>query len=219
MGGPGAERLRQRGAALLDVVVGTAAALIVFSLLVSALHAMVLAESSRHATMLARTESAQLLERMRAEASSAWSVFVPANDFDGASNADGHELDFTTEDAARHVFHWAYLYDAGAMTVTRYAIAPGATPAAGAVATQIAAFSAHAFAANEIADASSAIYDPLFAGATVVPIAYALPDGSVAGNGFVSVTVAGAGTSQSTLLATTLAPTQFTVVVKYTPAP
>ncbi len=219
MGGQGAGRLRQRGAALLDLVVGAAVALIVFSSLVTALHFIVDTARSRHAAMVARTESDQMFERMDSEAASAWSIFVPSQDLDGASNADGHEVDFTTEDAARHLFHWAYRYDAHAMTVTRYTLATGSAPQATSTATEITAFGARAFAASAITDPASPIYDPLFAGVTVPSIAYTLSDGTLSGNGFVQVSIAGAGTSRSELLATTVSPTQFTVVVKYTPAP
>ena len=109
VGGLGAFRLRQRGAALLDLVVGAAVALIVFGLLVSALHTLGVAAASRNAAMLARTQIEQLFERMRAEAASSWSISVPSSDLNGQSNADGHELDFATEDATRRIYHWAYV--------------------------------------------------------------------------------------------------------------
>lgn len=219
MGGQGASRLRQRGAALLDLVVSAAVALMIFGFLVGVLHTMTAAAGSRHAAMLARTDIEQLLERMRAEATSAWSISVPATDVHGENNADGHEIDFTTQDAARRLFHWAYCYDAASKTLTRYAIASGASPQAAARIASVTAFSGRAFPATEVSVASSAIYDPLFASTTVTPVAYALSDGSVAGNGFVLVAIAGANTSESELLATTVAPTQFTVVVQYTPPP
>lgn len=204
--------------ALLDLVVGSAIAVVVFGLLVSVLHTIVGAAASRHTVMLARTQTGQLLERMRSEAESAWSLWVPPNDMNGASNADGHELDMETQDATRVTYHWLYLYDAKAQTVTRYTFAAGVAQA-GAVATQITAFSATPFSANAVSTASSAIYDPLFATAVVTPVTYTLADGSVAGNGFVQVTVGGADTLRSELLASAVAPTQFTVVVKYTPQP
>jgi hypothetical protein len=203
---------------LLDLLIGAAVAVVVFGLLVSALHAMTAAAASRHAVVLARTQTEQLLERMRSEAESAWSLWVPPNDMNGASNANGHELDLETQDATRVTYHWLYLYDAKAQTVTRYTVAAGVAQA-GAVATQITAFAATAFLANAVSTASSAIYDPLFAIAVVTPVAYALADGSVAGNGFVQVTIGGADTLRSELLATAVAPTQFTVMVKYTPQP
>ncbi len=219
MGGPGACRLLQRGAALLDLTVGAAVALVIFGLLVTLLHALTMASASRHALMLARTGTEQLLERMRSETASAWGIAVPASDLEGQSNADGHELDFTTQDATRRTYHWAYRYDAVTQSVTRYAVAPGASPQPGAVLSGITAFSATAYAANAIADASSPIYDPLFAGASVVPISYELNDGSFGGNGFVEVSIAAAGVARSELLSTSVAPTQFTVVIEYTPSP
>ncbi|MGH7737287.1 MAG: hypothetical protein ACREMP_05400 [Candidatus Tyrphobacter sp.] len=219
MGGPGAKRLRQRGAALLDLVVGAAVALMIFGLLVCVLHSTVAAAASRHATMLARTQVVQTLQRMDAQAASSWSIFVPSTDLNGQSNSDGHEVDFTTQDATRRLYHWAYLYDTSAKTLTRYLLAAGSAPIAGAVAPGITGFTASAYPATAISDPSTPIYDPLFAAVTVTPVAYALPDGSIAGNAFVQVRISGAGTSQSDLLATSLAPTQFTVVVQYTPPP
>lgn len=169
--------------------------------------------------MLARSQSDQLVERMRSEAMSAWSISVPASDVNGNSNADGHEIDFGTEDQTRARYLWCYLFDAGARTVTRYTLAPGASPQAGPVYSQITAFSAQAFPASAVSQPSSALYDPLFAGAMVTPVSYQLPDGSLAGNAFVNVAVGAAGTSRSVLLATGVAPTQFTVIVQYTPEP
>ncbi len=169
--------------------------------------------------MLARTGTEQLLERMRSEAASAWSISVPASDLDGQSNADGHEVDFTTQDATRRTYRWAYRYDASARSLTRFAVAAGASPEPGAVLSGITAFSAKSYPATAIADAASPIYDPLFAGASVVPVSYALNDGSVAGNGFVEIAITGAGVSRSELLSTSIAPTQFTVVIEYTPTP
>lgn len=113
----------------------------------------------------------------------------------------------------------AYLYDPHALTVTRYDAAAGSSPLAGVTASQITGFSARAYPASAIAQTSSPIYDPLFAGVTVTPVSYAMGDGSVAGNGFVQVSIAGAGTSESEVLSTSLAPTQFTVIVQYTPPP
>lgn len=219
MGGPGARRLRQRGAALLDLVVGAAAALMIFSLLVAALHALVLAAATRHAVMTARTQTDAFLERMRSDTSSAWSVFVPPSDLRGSANTDGHEVDMVLQDATRRVFHVAYLFDANADSVTRYLLAPGVPPEPGDAATGITRFTAVSYPATAVTDASSEVYDPLFAGVAVTPVAYTLPDGTVAGNAVVSVNVRAAGTLRSELLETTIAPTQFTIVVQYTPPP
>jgi hypothetical protein len=219
VGGPGADGLRQRGAALLDLVVGAAAALVLFGLAASALHELIVAAAKDHATFLARTQSDALLAHLRADAASAWSVSVPVSDIAGAPNADGHELDVVVQDAARRVFTIAYVFDPGAQTVTRYLVAPAASPQPGDRATAIAGFAAAAYPATAVTTPGGAIYDPLFAGTTVTPVDYAMPDGTRAGNGFVSVTISGANTSASALLATNVAPTQFTVVVKYTPPP
>ena len=220
VGGHGAGGLHQRGAALLDLVVGAAAALVVFSLLVAVLHALVVTAASRHAVMLARTQSDQLLERMRSEAASAWSIAVPAADITGESNADGHEVDFVSEDATRRIFHWVYRFDAAAQTVTRYVVAAGSSPAPGSSASGITGFTARLFPASALTDPASPIYDPLFAGASVVPVEYAFGGGgAVGGNALVQITIRAAQTSRTELFSTGVAPTQFTVVVRYTPQP
>ncbi len=105
-----------------------------------------------------------------------------------------------------------------AHTVTRYTVAADASPEPQASITGVTSFFARAWAASEIGDPASPIYDPLFAGTSVTPVSYLLPDASVGGNGFVQITLDAAGTSASVLLSTGVAPTQFTVIVKYTPA-
>lgn len=198
---------------------GTVVGTIVVAFLVTLVHAMVVTAASRHDLMLARTQTEQLLERMRSEAESAWSISVPPTDVTGASNADGHEVDFATEDATRNLYRWAYRYDPAAQTITRYAAATGASPQPGVSIPGVSAFSARIYPVNAVADPSSPIYDPLFAGDSVTPVSFPLPGGSAGGNAFVFVVVAAAGTSVRELLSTGVAPTQFTVVVKYTPPP
>jgi hypothetical protein len=192
---------------------------VIFGFLVSLLHVMVATAASRHDLMLARTQSQQLSERMTGEARSAWSIGVPQNDVFGSSNADGHEVDFTAENSARQIFHWAYDYNPVSLTITRYTIGASGPPRPGPVAGGITAFSAQSYAVNQISDPSSPIFDPLFAGLSVAPVSYVLPDDSIAGNGFVRIAITAAGTSLHELLATGVAPTQFTVVVQYTPPP
>jgi hypothetical protein len=216
VGGP---RVEQRGYALLDLAIGAAIGLTVFAFLVSLLHTLVVAASSRHALMLARSQSEQLLERMHSEAASAWSITVPPSDIFGASNADGHEVDFTTEDSTHTLYHWAYLYESAAQSLTRYVVEPGSSARPEMHISGITAFAAHSYPAEAIGDPTSAIYDPLFTAIAVTPVSYVLADGSVAGNGFVQVALEAAGTSATDLLSTGVAPTQFTIVVQYTPTP
>lgn len=216
VGGP---RVEQRGYALLDLAIGAVVGLTVFAFLVSLLHMLVLTVSSRHTLLLARTQAAQLLERMQSEAASAWSITVPPSDVFGTNNADGHEVDFTTEDSTRTLYRWAYRYDSGAQSVTRYVVAAGASPQPEVSTSGVTAFAVRIYPAGEIGDPASPIYDPLFAALPVTPVSYALPDGSVAGNAFAHVVLDAAGTSVTDLLSTGVAPTQFTVIVQYTPPP
>lgn len=209
----------ERGSALLDLIIGTAVTLVTFTFLVTLLHTIVAGAASHHAILTARTGSDHLFERMRSEAESAWAISVPAFDVTGHSNADDHEVDFATEDATRQTYHWAYSYNAAQETVTRYTVAPDQSPQPGESISGITSFQAQAYPANAIGQVSSPIYDPLFANTSITPVAYELDDGTIAGNGFVAVSLTAAGTSHKELFATGLAPTQFTVIVQYTPTP
>ena len=68
----------------------------------------------------------RLVEQWDSEASSALAIFVPPRDVLGNANADGHEFDFYTRDAAHYGHFWAYRFDAAAQTIQRYTYAvPG----------------------------------------------------------------------------------------------
>ncbi len=82
------------------------------------------------------------LDGMRADAASAYAVFVPSNDVFGARNAPGadtatpgagHEVDFYTKTDHNAEYFWAYTYDANAKTLQRYDYVPSGagTPARG----------------------------------------------------------------------------------------
>jgi len=75
----------------------------------------------------------QELDRMRADASSAYAVFVPSRDVFGYANAlgadtatpgAGHEVDFYTKTDHNAELYWAYAYDAKAKTLQRYDYIP-----------------------------------------------------------------------------------------------
>lgn len=78
----------------------------------------------------------ETLERMRADAASAYAVFVPNRDVFGNPNAPGadsatpgagHEIDFYTKNDRGAEAYWAYDYDARAKTLQRFDYVTGAT--------------------------------------------------------------------------------------------
>lgn len=211
----------QRGFSLVEVVVASAIAFTIGALLVWLTHATVLAAAHLDRRVSARSTVDRLAERMATDASSAWSIFVPARDVLGNANADGHEVDFVSEDASHRSYWWAYDYDARASQVTVYAYAPGTPPSAGDVYAGINAYSAEIHALTDLAVPSSDVYDALFASDALTPVDVPFEWGGNAagGNHLVRVHVSAEGIDRTMLLATGTAPTHFTVVVDYTPPP
>jgi hypothetical protein len=162
-----------------------------------------------------------MADRLTADASSAWSIFVPARDVLGTTNADGHEVDFASEDASHRSYWWAYDYDARASQVTLYTYAPGTPASAGDVFSGITAFAAETHPLTDLAAPSSDVYDALFAGDTLTPVDVPFQWGgsAVGGNRLTRLRVQAPGIDRTLLLATGTAPTHFTVIVDYTPPP
>jgi hypothetical protein len=211
----------QRGFSLAEVVIASAIALTAGALLVWLTHATVLAAAHLDRRLSASSEVERLGERLTSDASSAWSIFVPGQDVLGISNADGHELDFVSEDASHRSYWWAYDFDARASQVTVYAYAPGTPPSAGDVYSGITALAAETHPLTDLANPGSDTYDALFAGDALAPVdvPFEWAGNAVGGNHLVRVHVTAAGIDRTMLLATGTAPTHFTVVVGYTPPP
>jgi type II secretory pathway pseudopilin PulG len=211
----------ERGFTLIETVVGAAIAAFVVWGLVAATDRYATASALLNARLNAQASADRLLERMSAEAASSWAVFVPQNDVLGNANADGHELDFFTEDASHRAYAWAYLYDAGSKNLTRYAYAPNAAPVAGDLVGTFDAFSAQSIDVWALGDSSSVAYDPLFAhsAASIVHYTFAAMPGAVGGNPLVRVHLVGSGVDVTEMLASGTAPTKFTVTIPYTPSP
>ncbi len=209
----------ERGSTLLDV------------LLASAIGAMIAIVSlglirvglglSVRTTDTARnfTHTQTVVDRLRARASSAWSVFVPAIDVFGHGNNDGHEIDFFTESADHVPLFWAESYDASARTLTGYTYAtPGDPPTVhDEPIGNVRAFTARYCPLEDLALATSPFYDPLFARATLHDTDLALTGepGVHSGNAFVSLQFTIGKVEQETTLAAATAPTGFTVIVPY----
>lgn len=211
----------QRGFSLAEILVASAIALTIGALLVWLTHSTVLAAAHLDRRLSSRSSIDRLAERVTSDASSAWSVFVPARDVLGNANADGHELDFVSEDASHRSCWWAYDFSAEASQVTVYAYAPGTPPSAGDAYSGVNAFSAETHALGDLADPSSDVYDALFTGDVLTPVDVPFDWGgnAVGGNHLVRLHVAGEGADRTMLLATGTAPTHFTVLVDYTPSP
>lgn len=196
---------RQAGFTLIETLIGAAiGALLVWGVLVFA-GRMVAWGNAANQRVNAVAGADRLVERMSSEAASSMAVYVPATDALGASNTDGHEVDFFTEDGAHRTYGWAYTFSSAAKTVTRYTLNPGNAATAGDTLAQIDTFSASALLVTQLAS-----YDPLFAGAST---------SDVPGNRLVAVQITASGVNRSVLLASADAPTAFTVVVTYTASP
>lgn len=207
---------REAGFTLIETMVGAAIGAVLLWGLVAFANRMVFWAQSGNARVNAVADTDRLIERMSSEAASSWAVYVPATDVLGASNGNGHEIDFFTEDGAHRTYAWAYNFDAATKTVTRYAIGPGNTAVAGDTLGSIDALSATALTVAQLGT-----FDRLFASASAsdVPFAFAAMPGATGGNRLVAVQLAASGVNRSVVLASADAPTAFTVIVTYTPSP
>ncbi|HTX59114.1 MAG TPA: hypothetical protein VMH02_05500 [Verrucomicrobiae bacterium] len=207
---------------LAEVLVAAAIAFVLTWALVDIGHDAVFTAAHLDARLSARGTTDRLAERLESDAASAWSVFVPSDDVLGNANADGHELDFVTEDGAHATYWWAYDFSVAAQTVTAYSYVPGGAANAGDVYAGITGFSATMHAVTDVGDASSAIYDPLLAATAATPVAFDYgfaQSAALGGNRIALVRMSAPGIDRALPLATQTAPTHFTVVVRYTPAP
>ncbi|HTA37533.1 MAG TPA: hypothetical protein VK760_00585 [Candidatus Acidoferrales bacterium] len=207
---------------LIEVLAAAAVAFVLTWLLVRLAGETIFVSHHLGARLDGRSATDRLAERLESDAASAWTIFVPASDVFGASNADAHELDFAAQDASHHTYWWAYGYAPATQRVTVYAYTPGSKPVAGDVFDGITGFGAESHPVTDLAERRSDVYDALFDGTTVTPVDFdfgwstALATG---GNRLTRVQLEGAGVDRTLLLASATAPTHFTVVVEYTPAP
>ena len=213
----------RRGFTLVEVVVATACAVLLAIVLVRLTHSI-----ASWSLRVARTAKAQatldrLVERWETESATAWSVFAPATDIFGQPNDDGHELDLATVDSRRRPSFRAYYYKAATRQLVEYTYgSPGARPVAtGNTSESISAFDARTYRASALGDSASPFFDPLFAGARIADAAVPLrlgPD-ALGGNRITRVHIAADRLDRLAVLASETAPSGFTIVMTYTPAP
>lgn len=211
----------ERGFTLVETTVAAAIGLLLGWQLLAMTHTMTIAAARLDDSLRARSSADRLEERLSSDAAGAWSVFVPATAADGKPNADGHEVDFATEDGS-HVPHWwAYAYDAGLQRVTRYAYVPGGSAVAGERFDGLDELHASAHPVSDLGRRGNAAYDPLFSGssAAAVDVDFGWNPAALGGNHLVAIRIAAAGIDRTLLLSAATAPSRFTVVVPYTPPP
>ena len=80
-------------------------------------------------------------------------------------------------------------------------------------------FSAQTYPITSLQDPNSPIYDPLYLGAQLLPSAVAFAAGARGGNAITAVTLSSEHYTHTLLLTTRTAPSGFTIVLRYTPAP
>jgi len=213
----------QYGFTLVEIVVASACAVLLISILVAIAQAAVNWSQRTSQTVAAEADLDRLTDRWYAGAATAWAIFTPPNDVFGTSNADGHEFDLVTENSQREPSFQAYRYDAAGKRLLEYTYGSlGSSPiATGDESDNISAFNAATYAATEIQDQHSPLYDPLFSGATIANAAVPLNLGSsaIGGNQITRIHIATNRLDRVILLASATAPSNFTVILKYTPPP
>ena len=213
-----------RGFTLLEVLIAAAIAIVLGLFFLRATTSALRTLTATGTRFNEAATLANLSDLWERDEDTAWAIFTPPADVHGASNADGHEVDFYSRDARQRTSFWAYTYDAAAQTLTHYKYtAPGSSPTAIEAFTGVTQFFAHTYPVTALSDPSSKIYSPLFAPAS-------LQDGSVqffsssapwiaGGNQITYVNVQTAHASREMHLSTQTAPSGYIVVLNYTPSP
>jgi prepilin-type N-terminal cleavage/methylation domain-containing protein len=207
----------QRGFTLLEVL----AALGAFSVAALFLLAAVASVAHWNAALAERQSSEAelggLADRLESEEDSAWAIFTPYS--------DGRELDFFMRDARSRAHFWAYRYDSSAQTLQRvvYASPDAAAIADGPPLTGVVSFFAQTYPVTALQDSASPLFSELYASAALTPatVGFGFADrpGIAGGNQITYVRVATRHSVRALALATQTAPSGFTIVLRYTPAP
>jgi hypothetical protein len=180
---------RERGFSVLELLVAVALLVTIGFVTLGAVHAFTRALADRASRDGGPVALEGLLTQMRADATTAYAVFVPERDVFGRYNAPPpparggtgpgapHEVDFYTRTDGGAEIWWAYVYDRAAQTLQRYDYDPAthaigvADPSSGSVnaaeryapVAGIASFSARRLEASDLVSDASA-YGTVVAG-------------------------------------------------------
>ena len=123
----------QRGFSVPELLIAVVLLLLIGFATVGVLQGFTRALADRSTAESGSIALDQEIERMKADAASAYAVFVPLRDVFGNVNAlgadtanpgVGHEVDFYTKNDHNVESYWAYVYDAKAKTLQRYDYVP-----------------------------------------------------------------------------------------------
>ncbi len=214
----------ERGFSLLEVLVALGIGTLVLLGAANATVGLLHARATVAARFDDRAATAALIAAIRSDNETATGFSIPPTDSAGAPNLDAHAFDLDTRAAGRAEriveYRWVAADSTQPARVLRSEI-----DASGIVAPRltqsyagITALSARSIALSALAGGGSD-GDPLFAGAALHDVAIDLGDGASAGNALLAVTIATAHALRTVRLANLAAPTHFTYVLQYTPAP
>ena len=213
----------ERGFSLLEVLVALGIGTLVLIGAADATFGMLHARAAAAARTNERSALAALVAAIRNDNETATGFAIPATDSVGATNLDAHAFDLRTRDAAT-----------GERIVEFRWVAADATHPARVLRSELDSSGLSVVAVTQRYDGITSLHsrvvaisgltagtdaDPLFAGATLHDVALDLGDGATAGNALLAVTIASAHVQRRLRLANLAAPTRFTYVLQYTPAP
>ena len=214
----------ERGFSLLEVLVALGIGTLVLLGAADATVGLLHARATAAARFKDRAASAELIAAIRSDNETATGFSIPPTDSVGAPNLDAHAFDLDTRAAGRAERTVEYRWVAGDATKPARVVR-SEIDASGIVAARltqsyagITALSARSIALSALVGGGSD-GDPLFVGATLHDVAVDLGDGASAGNALLAVTIATAHALRTMRLANLAAPTHFTYVLQYTPAP
>ncbi len=217
------ERTHARGFTLLETVVSVAIAVVLGWVLLTVITHVLLVSRVQAARDAAQSAIMQLTDNLTTEEDDAWAIYVPPSDVLGASNGDGHEVDFFARDGKQQPYFWAYNYDSSAHALTRYRFAsPGGSATKDVTYSGVTAFSAQTYPITALQDSSTPVYSPMYGGARLQSgIVHFYPGMPwiAGGNNITYIHVEASGFRRDLQLATSTAPSGFTVVLNYTPSP
>lgn len=105
-------------------------------------------------------DAVSLIARWHHESLSATAIYVPASDIQGASNSDGHEFRFVSQDGRGNIISWAYTWDKDSLLLKRFTISSDGQPSPYSNITSVNFLSARVEPASEISPIPLGTYRP-----------------------------------------------------------